>query len=266
MEQKNIESILGVVKQAGDLFLGEYKLKPIPGDKGSFFRELESIDERCTAVLKARLALDFPDIPWNTVDEFDNAGQMQPLPLTEYWVCDSMDGAIQYLQHIPGWTINLALIRNGEPYFSVIYDPLANEMFWAEKGLGAFMNNQAIRPLAKTDADIMLAVFEYGHQHPAIPGVNQSHGAAVTNLLNTFGVVRNYGPHGLQLAYVGAGRIDIFHQLGLDTFNWLAGILIAREAGADILNVHGKPWRWGDESLVVSAPGIVAMLKSETNS
>lgn len=247
----NIEIILDTVRQAGELFLKEYKLNPIPNTKEQFFRELGAIDDRCMSVLKAGLIKEFPDIPWNTVDEFDNVGQKQPLPLPAYWLCDAMDGAIQYLQHIPGWTINLVLIINGELHLSVIYDPLSNEMFWAQEGAGAFMNGKAMQPTVKTDKDIMVAVFEYGHQNPAIPGFNQKHGAAVTDLLNEFGVVRNYGPHGLQIAYVGAGRIDVFHQLGLDTFNWLAGILIAREAGADILNSDGNKWVWGDDSLVV---------------
>lgn len=262
----NVHTILDTVRQAGDLFLKEYKLKAIPTNKEQFFRELEAIDERCMAVLKEGLTPEFPDTPWNTIDEFDNDGQKQPLPLPEYWICDAMDGAIQYLQHIQGWTINLALIRDGKLYFSVIYDPLSNEMFWAQKGEGAFMNGKPIQPLGKTDMDIMVAVFEYGHQNPAIPGFNERHGAAVTDLLNKFGVVRNYGPHGLQLAYVGAGRIDVFHQLGLDTFNWLAGILIAREAGADILNAEGNIWEWGDESLTVSAPGVAGRFNGKINS
>jgi len=265
-KQINIQTILDTVRQAGDFFLENYKLHAIPTNKEQFFLELGAIDERCMAILRAGLTDEFPDIPWNTVDEFDNDGQKEPLLLPEYWVCDAMDGAIQYLQHIPGWTINLALIRNGNLHFSVIYDPLSNEMFWAREGSGAFMNDKPIRPVVKTDTAIMLAVFEYGHQEPVIPGFNQKHGAAVTDLLNKFGVVRNYGPHGLQLAYVGAGRIDVFHQLGLDTFNWLAGILIAREAGADILNADGNSWKWGDESLVVSAPGIADSFKGQINS
>jgi len=265
-KQINIQPILDAVKQAGDLFLKDYKINVIPTNKEMFFRELETIDERCMAVLKAVLAPEFPNTPWNTIDEFDSDGQKQPLPLPEYWLCDAMDGAIQYLQHIPGWTINLALIRNGELHFSVIYDPLSDEMFWAREGLGAFMNGKPIQPSVKTDTDFMLAVFEHGHQEPVIPGFNQKHGAAVTDLLNKFGAVRNYGPHGLQLAYVGAGRIDVFYQLGLDTFNWVAGILIAREAGADILNAEGNSWKWGDESLAVSAPGIADKLVSEINS
>jgi myo-inositol-1(or 4)-monophosphatase len=252
----NIPLILNAVKRAGSLFLADYKKNTIARDKSQLFAQLEEIDERCLAVLKNDLSAEFPDTPWNIGDEFDRDGQKQPLDATEYWLCDAMDGAIQYLQHIPGWTINLVLIRNGKIHFSVIYDPLAQELFWAQEGKGAFMNGEPIKPSSKTDKKVMLAIFEYGHQEPAIPGFTQKHGAAVTDLLNQFGVVRNYGPHGLQLAYVGAGRIDVFHQLGLDTYNWLAGVLIAKEAGADILNSEGGPWTWGDESLFVAAPGI----------
>jgi myo-inositol-1(or 4)-monophosphatase len=135
-QEINIETILDVVKQAGDFFLSAYKSNIMPKDKEDFFLQLKEIDERCMSILCTGLNGEFPDIPWNTVDEFDNDGQKQALPLPEYWVCDAMDGAIQFLQHIPGWTVNLALIRNGEVYFSVIYDPLANEMFWAQRGSG----------------------------------------------------------------------------------------------------------------------------------
>ncbi|MDH6253441.1 myo-inositol-1(or 4)-monophosphatase [Chryseobacterium sp. H1D6B] len=252
----NIPLILDAVKKAGESFLIDYKKNTIPNDKKELLAQLEAIDEQCLSILKGTLQTTYPDISWNIGDEFDSNGQKQPLPLSEYWLCDAMDGAVQYLQHIPGWTINLALIRNGEIYFSVIYDPLAQEMFWAQQGTGAFMNNEPIQPSTKKDPEIMLAIFEYGHQEPAIPGFNQKHGMSVTSLLDTFGIVRNYGPHGLQLAYIGAGRIDVFLQLGLDTYNWLAGILIAKEAGVEILNKDAQPWKWGDESLLVAAPGI----------
>lgn len=252
----NIQIILDAVKRAGDMFLKDYKKNAIPVEKPELFKQLEEINERCLTILKADLTAEFPETPWNIGDEFDSDGQKQPLDEPEYWLCDAMDGAIQYLQHIPGWTINLVLIRSGKTHFSVIYDPLSQEIFWAKDGGGAYMNDKLIKPIIKMDTDVMLAIFEYGHQESPIPGFNQKHGAAMTDLLNKFGVVRNYGPHGLQLAYIGAGRIDVFHQLGLDTYNWLAGILIAKEAGADILNANAKTWKWGDDSLVVSAPGI----------
>jgi myo-inositol-1(or 4)-monophosphatase len=252
----NVGSVIDAVQKAGNMFLKDYKQNEIAREKSQLMEQLAEIDERCLGVLKAGLAPDFPDIPWVVGDEFDKDGQKQPLDLPAYWLCDAMDGAIQYLQHIPGWTINLVLIKEGKPFFAVVYDPLAQEMFWAQQGVGAFMNGNRLKPNAKKDAEIMLAVFEYGHEEPPVSGLNEAHGAALTHLLNKFGVVRNYGPHGLQLAYIGAGRIDVFHQLGLDTYNWIAGMLIAKEAGASIFNSDGHPWAWGDHSLVVTAPGI----------
>lgn len=254
--------ILDAVKQAGNLFLPTYKRTPIAQDAATLLRQLDDIEQRCLTSLQANLAAAFPTTPWHLGDEFDHNGQKQPLDLPEYWLCDAMDGAIQYLQHLPGWTINLVLMRQGQPYVSVIYAPLEQELFWAQAGGGAFLNGTLLTPSAKQDASMMVAVFEYGHQDERHynSNLNQQVSEGVKKLLDTFGVVRNYGPHGLQLAQVGAGRIDVFYQLGLDTYNWVAGILIAREAGAEVRNAQGAPWHWGDESLLVTAPGLAQKL------
>lgn len=256
--QLDVPAVLSAVRRAGDLFLPTYKKSPVPQTRDELLSQLQTIDERCLASLKADLSPTFADTPWLIGDEFDSAGQKKPLDWPQYWLCDAMDGAIQYLQHLPGWSINLVLIRAGSPYLSVIYAPLEGELFWAGEGAGAFLNDSPIKPSTKTDYRVMLATFDYGHVDEAdpTPDLNQQIGESVTTLLNQFGIVRNYGPHGLQLAWVGAGRIDLFYQRGLDTFNWLAGLLIAKEAGADILTTDGLPWTWGENSLLVAAPGI----------
>ncbi|PQA93051.1 myo-inositol-1-monophosphatase [Chryseobacterium shigense] len=248
----NIPVILDAVRKAGNVFLRDYKQNSIPKTRDELLQQLEDIDTWCLHSLQQDLLLEFPAIPWHIGDEFDTDAQRTPAENAEYWLCDAMDGAIQYLQHIPGWTINLVLVRDGKPLFSVIYDPLANEMFWAKDGEGAFMNGKALTISDKTDLGIMLAVFEYGHQDKSNTGLNEKMGDTVTKLLDNFGIVRNYGPHGLQLAYVGAGRIDLFVQEDMDTFNWIAGLLIARESGAEILTTDGDLWKWGSESLLVA--------------
>lgn len=252
IQEINTRIILEAVKKVGNVFLENYKQDPIPQNRASLLRKLDEIDERCMSSLKSDLAIDFPNTPWHIGDEFDTESQKKPAEESEYWLCDTMDGAIQYLQHIPGWTLNLVLIRNGKPYFSVIYDPLANELFWAKEGEGAFMNGEKIQPSNKTDLTAMLAVFNYGHQDKSNTNLNEIIGATVTHLIQNFGIVRNFGPHGLQLAYVATGRIDLFIQEDLDTYNWIAGILIAKEAGAEILTTDGTPWKWGSESLLVA--------------
>lgn len=252
----NIPIILDAVRKIGNIFLKDYKQNSIPQSMDELLKQLEDIDTLCLTSLKEDLSLEFPNTPWHIGDEFDTDSQRNPSQEYEYWLCDAMDGAIQYLQHIPGWTINLVLIRDGKPFFSVIYDPLANEMFWAKEGEGAFMNGKALKLSLKTDLAIMLVVFEYGHQDKSNNNLNEKIGSTVSKLLDNFGIVRNYGPHGLQLAYVGAGRIDLFIQEDLDTYNWIAGLMIAREAGAEILTADGNPWKWGSESLLVAGKSI----------
>lgn len=252
----NIPLILDAVRKVGNVFLKDYKQNTIPQNMEDLLKQLEEIDTLCLTSLKKDLALPFPHIPWHIGDEFDTNSQRNPEEEEQYWLCDAMDGAIQYLQHIAGWTVNLALIRNGKPFFSVIFDPLANEIFWAKEGEGAFMNGKLLEMSSKTDEAVMLAVFEYGHQDKSNNTLNEKIGSTVTKLLGNFGIIRNYGPHGLQLAYIGAGRIDLFVQEDLDTYNWIAGLLIAKEAGAEILTTNGSQWKWGSESLLVASKSI----------
>ena len=252
----NIPIILDAVRKVGNVFLKDYKQNAIPQTMDELLKQLEDIDTLCLTSLKEDLSLPFPDIPWHIGDEFDTDSQRNPAKQEQYWLCDAMDGAIQYLQHIPGWTINLVLVRDGKPLFSVIYDPLANEMFWAKDGEGAFMNGKLLQISGKKDLAVMLAVFEYGHQDKSNNDLNKKIGSTVTKLLQNFGIVRNYGPHGLQLAYVGAGRIDLFIQEDLDTYNWIAGLLIAKEAGAEILTTNGNSWKWGSESLLAGPKSV----------
>ena len=252
----NIPVILDAVRKVGDVFLKDYKQNAIPQNIDELLKQLEDIDTLCLSSLKQDLSLEFPNIPWHIGDEFDTDSQRNPAEQEEYWLCDAMDGAIQYLQQIAGWTINLALIRDGKPFFSVIFDPLANEMFWAKEDEGAFMNGKLLEISRKTDLAVMLAVFEYGHQDKSANHLNEKIGSTVTKLLDNFGIIRNYGPHGLQLAYVGAGRIDLFVQEDFDTYNWIAGLLIAKEAGAQILTTAGSQWKWGSESLLAAPQNI----------
>lgn len=249
--QIDTQLILEAVKQTGNIFLPGFKKNILPTEVTDFKIFLNDIEERCFFSLKRHIEKAYPAIPWKG-DEFDYNEQKQPLDLNEYWLCDSMDGAVQYMQHLAGWTINLVLIRSGKPYFSVIYDPLSQEMFWAEAGKGAFLNGIRITPSVKTELKAMIAVFEYAFPYEKVPGLNKQIGLTVADMIEHFGCVRNYGPHGLQLAYVACGRIDVFVQHDLDTYNWLPGILIAQEAGAETINFNEEPWKWGDNSLIAS--------------
>ncbi|MEO3404895.1 inositol monophosphatase family protein [Mucilaginibacter sp. CAU 1740] len=248
----NVAFILSQLKQVGDLFLTDFKKDAVPQDAETFSTLFSAIEKKSITMLKESISAEYSNIPW-IEDEFDMNGQKQSLPIPEYWLFDSMDGAVQYLQHLPGWAFNLVLVREGKPYFAAVYNPLGNEMFYAIEGKGAYLNNATISPSKKTDLTLMLATFNHPPFQNKFDGLNQVIGKSVEKLLNKFGAVRNYGPLGLMLCSLAAGRIDIYYQYGLDTYNWLAGILIAREAGALVLTADGSDWVWGAESLLVTA-------------
>lgn len=252
-QEINIPFILDCLKNIGNEFLKDFKKSPIPTDEAGFYMLFQNNEERCLTYLKEQLAAEFETIPFAD-GEFEKSGQENPLVIPEYWVCDAMDGAVQYIQHLPGWTINIVLVKDGEPYFAAIFDPLMNEMFWAEKGRGAYLNGQKLSVSPKRNTRFIMAAFDHSSSPEKTPGLNQRTGLLVKELLEQYAIVRNFGPHGLQLASIGAGRIDVFCEEGLDTYNWLPGILIAREAGARISTTDGREWSWGEDSLFVAAP------------
>ncbi|AZA82393.1 myo-inositol-1-monophosphatase [Chryseobacterium lactis] len=249
----NSQEIIDIVKRVGKSFAGEFRQSIIPSSKAEFDKALQNIEDRCFSALKDPIFHLYPEIPWAEDDELSSIAQRTPFNDEAYWLCDTMDGAIQYLQHIAGWTINLALIQNGEPVFSIIYDPTSDELFHAEKNKGVKLNGKGLTPNVKKSADIMIAVNEYGHQLKNDHLWKEKASSSYIDLLEKFGVIRNYGPHGLQLAYVAAGRIDLFVQTDLDTNNWLAGILILKEAGYSVLSMEGKTWIWGTEGLIAGS-------------
>jgi myo-inositol-1(or 4)-monophosphatase len=248
-------AIHAAVRTAGDLFLPDFRQLPVPQTMAELEIRLADIEARCLATLQGTLAAAFPTTPWLAADEFALSADALP---AEYWLCDAMDGAIQYVQQLPGWTINLVLMRQGEPTFGAIYDPLAQELFWAQAGAGAFLNETPLRPSTKREPGVMVAVFEHTHGLDEDAALRQQVSQGLEKLLGTYGVVRNYGPHGLQLAYVGAGRLDVFLQIGRDLENWLPGLLIAREAGADLLTAAGQPWHWAADSLLATGPDLAS--------
>lgn len=256
----DIQILTAAVKAIGREFLADFRRTPIPQTMDELLEALHNIETRCFDALQQRIDPHYPGIPWVDDNEFDGDAQQQPAGYEQYWLCDTMDGAIQYLQHIAGWTINLVLIRQGQPYCAVIYDPLTDELFHAQAGEGAWLDTQRLHTSSKQSGSNMVAIWEYGHQLREDPNWKEQTATTIHKLLEHFGIVRNYGPHGLQLAYLAAGRIDLFYQADLDTHNWLAGMLIAKEAGAQILSVDGKAWQWGDAGLMAGTDSALKLL------
>ena len=147
-----------------------------------------------------------------------------------------MDGTANFLHGIPHFSISIALERDGEPVAGVIYEPITDQMFWAEKGQGAFLNGRRIRVSARRRLEESL--FATG-----IPFAGkQDHDRFLSQLKAVMAVsagVRRFGSAALDLAYVAAGRYEGFWEIGLHPWDIAAGIVLVREAGGFVTDVNG---------------------------
>ena len=137
-----------------------------------------------------------------------------------FWVIDPIDGTTNFLHGIPHFAISIALKIKDEIRSGVIYDPIKNEIFYAEKNIGSFFNNQRIRVSKKSDLDECL--FATNHLGAKFSELN----------------LRYTGCAALDLAYVGAGRLDGFFHNDINIWDIAAGAIIVEEAGGKINDLN----------------------------
>lgn len=155
---------------------------------------------------------------------------------THRWHIDPLDGTTNFLHGIPHFAISVGLERQGQIVAGVIYDPIKDELFVAEKGSGAYLNNRRIRVSARRD--MTSAVIATGIPHIGKAG----HATFIKELaavsVRTAGV-RRMGAAALDLAYVACGRYDAYWERGLSSWDVAAGIVLLREAGGFIADADG---------------------------
>ena len=149
----------------------------------------------------------------------EEIGEIKNPDEENYWIIDPIDGTTNFLHGIPHFAISIALRTNNEIISGLIFDPIKNEMFYAEKNSGAYFNNQRIRVSKKRNLNECLF---------ATGGKDE-----IKNNLNT----RKSGSAALDMAYVGAGRYDGYFQKNLNIWDIAAGIIIVKEAGGKINNI-----------------------------
>jgi myo-inositol-1(or 4)-monophosphatase len=171
------------------------------------------------------------------------------------WVVDPLDGTTNFLHGIPHWAISIGLERRltdggSELAAGLIYAPAVDEMFWAEKGVGAFVNERRLRVSARRD--LKDALFATGIPFAAVaPQRRLAFARTLGSLMPQVAGIRRFGAAALDLAWVAAGRYDGFWELGLKRWDMAAGILLVREAGGFATDPNGKDPR--DTGDVVAA-------------
>jgi myo-inositol-1(or 4)-monophosphatase len=258
--QPTISYIENLAREAGAILRAGYEKEHQVNYKGVIDLVTE-VDHQSEAVLLGRIQKDFPDHHIFSEERGIIQGSDEHV-----WYVDPLDGTVNYAHNIPIFCVSIAYALRLDTTASlsaslslgVVYDPLRDEMFTAERGNGAYLNGRRIHVSSTTELQQSLLVTGFPYNAWDTP---------LDNFANfvKFGKrsrgVRRLGSAALDLAYVGAGRFDGFWELALNPWDVAAGGLICEEAGATVTNVDGR----GDyisppQSILAATPGIHARM------
>jgi myo-inositol-1(or 4)-monophosphatase len=175
----------------------------------------------------------------------EEGGRREGSDHTHTWIVDPLDGTSNFLHGIPHFAISVGLEREGTIVAGLIYNPINDELFTAERGKGAFLNNQRLRVAARSrlaDAVIGCGLPHLGRGDLAL-GSREL--AAVQDKVAG---LRRFGAASLDLAWVAAGRLDGYWERNLAPWDIAAGLILVREAGGFVTDLDrgDTPWRSGD--------------------
>ena len=153
------------------------------------------------------------------------------------FIVDPLDGTTNYLHGIPHFAVSIALERDGRLAAGVVFDPVKDEMFAAADGRGAFLGDQPLR-VSKEEA-LAMSLVGTGIPHGDRPERHAHYLGALANVMRESAGIRRFSAAALDLAYVGAGRLEAFFEEGLSPWDVAAGALIVREAGGRATTLSG---------------------------
>jgi myo-inositol-1(or 4)-monophosphatase len=166
------------------------------------------------------------------------------------WVIDPLDGTGNFVNGIPLFSVSIAVLEKGAPVAAVIYQPVGNALYAAEKGKGATWRG---KPVRVSDGDTEHAMISFG------PGKKEKEKLnALFSHSERFVKSKRYlGSIALELAYVARGGTEGIVVIGLNKWDYAAGVLLIKEAGGKITDLEGRSWRFGQGDYFIASNGIV---------
>ena len=221
----NLNIMIKAVRKAGRSLVKDFRevenLQTSMKGAGDFVSRADIAAEN---ILKEELMGARPTYGWLAEEGGEEAGK-DP---TRRWIVDPLDGTTNFLHGLPHWAVSIGLEHKGQIVAGVVYDAAKDEMFFAEKGEGAWLNESRLRVSGR--GRMIESIFATGVPfggRPDLPETLQD----LARLMPTCAGVRRWGSAALDMAYVAAGRYDGFWERGLHAWDLAAGIVIVREAG-----------------------------------
>jgi myo-inositol-1(or 4)-monophosphatase len=189
-------------------------------------------DHRAEDIVREELAKARPDYGFLG----EEGGTRPGTDKTHRWIVDPLDGTTNFLHGIPHFATAIALERNGVLVAGLVYNPANEELFVAERGKGAFLNDKRIRVAARqrlADAVVACGLPHYGRGDLALAR------SEIAAAQRAFAGLRRYGAATLDLAWIAAGRLDAYWERDLSPWDLAAGSLLVREAGGFVSDIDG---------------------------
>ncbi len=221
-------------RRAGGLLVDIFEHPRTIETKGASYNLVTEADRRSEELILSLIRKAFPHHAI-LAEEQDTVP-----PESEYlWVVDPLDGTTNYAHHYPMFAVSIALWHGGRPILAVIYDPMRKELFQAERGAGAFLNEQPIRVSAT--ASLRQALLGTGFYYERGEPMRRTLRQIEAFFDVPIHCIRRDGSAALDLCYVAAGRYDGFWELTLGPWDYAAGMLVIEEAGGIVTDAAGQP-------------------------
>jgi myo-inositol-1(or 4)-monophosphatase len=221
--------------------------------KGDYVTEL---DNRSEQAIIQHIKKNYPDHTIYAEESGRASGEM-----CCQWFIDPLDGTANYVQGIPLFSVSVAFLEEGEIKIGVVYDPHREEMFWAEKGKGAFLNETRIHVSKKKQSEY--AMLGTGFPWRIKPCLDDYLASFRELFLLTSGI-RRMGSAALDLAYTACGRFDGFWEMKLKPYDIAAGVLLVQEAGGIVTDFGGGEEYMTSGNIVGASPFIHPQIVSVT--
>ncbi|MBL6863768.1 MAG: inositol monophosphatase [Rhodospirillales bacterium] len=182
----------------------------------------------------------------------EESGEIIGSEVNKRWIIDPIDGTTNFIHGIPHFAISIALEDNGEIVAGVVYEPINDQMFWAEKGNGAWLNDRRIRVSGRKH--IRDSIFATGI--PLEKKNQKNIFKQIENVITASAGIRRFGSAALDLAYVAAGRFDGFWETNLNAWDIAAGIVLIKESGGMISEINGGENLLETGSVVATNPNL----------
>lgn len=228
----NLNLMIKAARKAGKSLVKDFRevenLQVSAKGAGDFVSRADIAAEN---IIKAELLGGRPTYGWLG----EETGEITGADPTRRWIVDPLDGTTNFLHGLPHWAVSIALEHKGEIVSAVVFDAAKDEMYWAEKGAGAWMNSSRLRVSGRrVMAECLFATGVPFGGRGTLPATLQD----LARLMPACAGVRRWGAASLDLAYVAAGRYDGYWERGLGAWDIAAGILLVREAGGLVAPVR----------------------------